>query len=73
MAETVKSNNFSFVGWNWKLWLKGNKEAFKLVLSALFGLWIPVTPELKLLSGAVLKLFLDTVDYWVSEVETKNP
>jgi len=63
------SASFSFAGWDWKLWLKGNKEAAKLVVSALFGLWIPATPELKLVAGTVLKLVLDLIDFYSSKVE----
>lgn len=63
------SPNFSFHGFNVFRWIKGNKEAVKLVISALFGLWIPVTPELKVLSAACLKLTLDSIDYYIKEVE----
>ena len=65
---TPKSENFSFKGWDIGKFLKGNKEAAKLVVAALFGLWIPVQPELKLLAGAVSKLILDIIDYWASQV-----
>jgi len=63
------STKFSFAGWDWKKWLKGNKEATKLLVSAIFGFWVPGSPEMKVLAGAVLKLVLDTIDFWVSEVE----
>ena len=63
------SSNFSWAGWDWKKWLGGNKEAAKLVISALFALWVPASPEFKVLSGAILKLVLDSFDYWVSAVD----
>ena len=65
------SPRFSFWGFNAFEWLKGNKEAVKLVVSALFGLWIPTTPELKILSAACLKLTLDSIDFFTSNVELK--
>ena len=65
----MASENFSWKGWDWKKWLGGNKEAAKLVISALAALWVPTTPELKVLLGAVLKLALDSFDYWVSKVD----
>ena len=67
----TKSKNFSLQGWQIGKFLKGNKEAAKLVVAALFGLWMPVSPELKLLSGALSKLILDIIDYWASAVENK--
>lgn len=62
------SGKFSFEGWNLKTWFVKNKTSIKLVISALFGLWAPVTPELKVLSAAGLKLLLDSIDFYSSEV-----
>jgi hypothetical protein len=63
------SKNFSWKGWDWKKWLSGNKEAAKLFVSALFGLWLPADPALKVVAGSALKLALDSVDYWASKVQ----
>ena len=65
------SNNFSFKGWNVTEFLKGNKEAAKLVVAALFGLWVPMDPALKLVSAAASKLVLDLVDFYASKVVLK--
>jgi hypothetical protein len=65
------SPNFSLKGWNVIDFLKGNKEVAKIVISAIFGLWIPVQPELKLVMGAASKLCLDMIDFWASEVKLK--
>jgi hypothetical protein len=68
MADKI-SKGFSLSGWKLGKWLKGNKEAAKIVVSAGFGLWIPADPALKVLAGAVLKLVLDTIDFYASEVK----
>jgi len=70
MADKM-SKSFSWDGWDWKAWLRGNKEAAKIVISALFGVWVPATPELKLVAGAGLKLVLDLIDFWASPVSLK--
>jgi len=59
----------SFKGWKILSWLKGNKEAAKLFVSAAFGLWIPTDPALKFFAGAALKLALDTIDFYASNVK----
>jgi len=57
----------SLRGWNFREWLRGNKEAAKLVIAALFGFWVPADPAVKGLAAALLKLVLDTIDYAVKE------
>jgi hypothetical protein len=53
--------------WQFFEWLKGNKESAKLVISGLFGLWIPTNIELKIVAGTILKLLLDTIDFYTNK------
>jgi hypothetical protein len=57
----------SLKGWQFVEWLRGNKESAKLVVSAIFGFWIPADPQVKVLAAALLKLILDTLDYALKE------
>lgn len=64
MTETER---FSFKGWRFVEWLKGNKEAVKLVVAAAMGFWVPADPQWKVLAAALTKFVLDSIDYWLKE------
>ena len=59
--------SYSFVGFKVGELIKGNAEAVKIVVSALFALWVPANPALQLVSGAALKLVLDLLHYYTSK------
>ena len=70
------SNRFSFKGWEFKEWLKRNKESLRLMLSVGFGLFaaqivgfedFTTAGGVGTLVTAVSKLILDSFDYWVSK------
>ena len=61
------SQRFSFADWKFGEWIGGNAEALKIVVAALFGLWVPVSPAMQIASGAALKLVLDLIHYWQSK------
>ena len=64
----------SFLGWNIKAWVVGNKEALKIVIGAVVGLSL-LSPELAVyfVAGGVgsilVKAALDVIDFWSSEVK----
>ena len=66
------SPNFSFKGWNIPELIKGNKEAIKIAVAFVFGLWVPVDPTLKFVVGGLSKLALDTLDFYVNKVEIQK-
>lgn len=66
------SPNFSMKGWNIPELIKGNKEAIKIAVSFVFGLWIPVDPTLKFIAGGLGKLALDTLDFYVNKVKIQK-
>ena len=69
MPEIKISKNFSMKGWNIPALMKGNKEAIKIVVAFVFGLWVPVDPTLKFVVGGLGKLALDSLDFYVNKVE----
>jgi len=73
--KTEISPRFSFAGWDWKKWLKGNKEFVKMLIAAGFGVsGYLVTSGYIEAAGAALvsKLLLDIVDFFTSEVPIEN-
>lgn len=67
------SERFSFEGWNFKDWVKGNKDALKIVVGAVVSLSLlyPETSGLFVAGGVgaiVVKAILDIIDFWSSEV-----
>lgn len=65
------SKQFSMEGWNITEFLKGNKEAFKLLISVTVGIISPINPAARIVAGAIAKGLLDAMDYYLSEVEIK--
>lgn len=63
------SPRFSLKGWKIGEWLKGNREAIKLFITAAVGLIPPVSVPWRLFLAAITKLLLDTIDFWANEVE----
>lgn len=69
MAISV-SPRLSFKGWDWKTWLKGNKESVKLFVALAVGLVSSSgDPVLIGVVGIVSKAVLDIVDFFTSEVK----
>ena len=66
------SPNFSLKGWNIPALIKGNKEAIKIVIATILGLWVPVDPTLKFVVGGLGKLALDTLDFYVNKVDLEK-
>jgi hypothetical protein len=73
---TATPNRFSFKGWEFKTWVKMNKESLRLMLSVgvgLFSAWVvgfenfATSASIGTLATAVSKLILDSFDYWVSK------
>jgi hypothetical protein len=67
------SERFSFEGWNIKAWVKGNKDALKIVIGAVVSLSLlyPETAGWFVAGGVgaiVVKAILDVIDFWSSEV-----
>jgi hypothetical protein len=67
------SERFSFAGWNIKAWVKGNKEALKIIIGAVVTLsaLYPETAGWFVAGGVgaiVVKAILDVIDFWSSEV-----
>jgi len=69
-------NRFSFKGWEFKEWLKRNKESLRLMLSVGLGLLaaqivgfedFTKAGAIGTLVTAVSKLILDSFDYWISK------
>lgn len=56
-------------GFNLGKLVKGNKEAIKIAISTIVGLWTPADPALKVVVGSALKLTLDLIDFWASKVK----
>lgn len=71
-----KSPRFSFKGWNFKKWLKGNsrilKEIFKIGIPLLVVSLSEWQPWAKALAVVVGKLVLDTVHFYLSEIELEE-
>ena len=68
---TTVSPRFSFSGWDWKKWLKGNKEFVKMLIAAGFGVsgYLVTNGYLEAAGATIVsKLLLDIVDYFTSEV-----
>jgi hypothetical protein len=58
---------FDFSGWKLAEMLKGNKEAFKILIAALVALYVPATAPIAALWAALSKVILDVFDYYVSQ------
>lgn len=66
---------YSFKGWDFKIWVTRNKDNLRLILSGLFGLLTvflsglttPWAVGLGTIVTAISKLFLDSLDYYISE------
>ena len=72
--NTRISPRFSFQGWSIKEWVKGNKEALKIVIGAVVALsaLYPASAAWFAAGGVgaiVVKAVLDIIDFWGSEVE----
>ena len=63
------SPNFNLTGWDWKTWLKGNKEAVKIIVSLAFGYAVTNGLLEAGLVAIVSKAILDIVDFYASKVE----
>jgi len=66
------SEKFSFEGWNFLEWLKGNlntiKEVIKVGTPLLFGMAVfKDNPTMIVLATAIGKLLLDSLHYFVAE------
>lgn len=75
-AQTPQSPARSFVGWNWRTYLRKTKTGVKWVAGALVTYLMVVIgpvkpPELNQLLAAIVgygsKVALDVLDYWLSE------
>lgn len=68
-----ESKSLSLAGWDLKKWLAGNKEAVKLVVSAVIG--IANSSGDVVVAGVITiagKAVLDIVDFYVSNVSLKK-
>ena len=72
------SKSGSMVGWNFWTWLKRNKDTIKaiLVICVSVGTYYatPNLPQGVIIAGAgfsglATKLVVDTIDFWISDVE----
>lgn len=74
MENTKISPSMSFKGWNVKEWIKGNKEAIKIIVGAVVAI-SALYPALAVYFAAggigalIIKLILDIVDFYGSEVK----
>lgn len=73
----MKSPQFSMAGWKFTAWLKGNiktiKEVVKVGAPLLLGLAIfKDNPALVALVTALGKLALDSLEFYISNVELDN-
>jgi hypothetical protein len=75
MTGKVTSEAFSFKGWTFKEWLKGNvktiKELFKVGVPFVIGLITTHNPAWTAVITALGKLVLDSVEYFLSEYTTQ--
>lgn len=69
MVQTRMSTRFSFEGWDFKKWIKGNKEALKVIVPAVLAL---LATQNIVAAGALTivgKAVLDIIDFYASEVK----
>ena len=73
MVKTEVSPKFSLKGWDFKKWIKGNKDVIKIIIGAVVAISV-ANPELLPVNltigvGAIgVKAILDIVDYFSTEV-----
>ena len=65
--EVAVSNKFSFKGWKIIEFLKGNKEAIKIIVPAVISLLITQNLLAAGLGTIIGKGILDVVDYFTTE------
>lgn len=72
------SKSGSLKGYKLKVWLKKNKDTLKALVSASVGIgvfFLPSIPDPGTsaaaagISAIIIKLFADTIDFWISDVE----
>lgn len=73
MTKLKTSQKFSMKGWNFGEWVSGNGEALKIGIGAAVTIaaMYPETAPLVAAGGIgaiVIKMLLDIVDYYISEV-----
>lgn len=75
------SEKGSLKGYKLSIWWNKNKDTIKTLLAsgcAIAVFFLPQIPDVTtsagaaVLSGAVVKLLIDTVDFWLSDVEIKK-
>lgn len=69
MTDGNVSPIFSAKGWDWRIWLKGNKESVKIVVSLVFGILVTNNIVEAGVSSIIVKAVLDLVDFYVSKVD----
>jgi hypothetical protein len=72
----MKSKKSSFEGYNFKIWMKKNKDNLKLLAAGLIGLIVSSFGDTAFVqflfggAGAVgTKLIMDSIDFFTSEVK----
>lgn len=58
---------FNFKGWNWKDWLYGNKELFKVVIPAVLAFCATQNWIDSAIVAIITKPILDILEYYIKE------
>jgi len=67
MVQNI-SPKFDIRGWNWKKWLKGNKEILKAIVPGVL-IYLVTQGIVEAAIGAIIgKAILDIVDFYATEV-----
>lgn len=72
MVEKNVSPAFSFEGWNFLRWVKGNKDVLKVMVPAIFAFLSTNGMLEAAVAGIVGKAVLDIIDFYATKVKLEK-